>query len=245
MTRHNVLISVIVAYHNEARYIADAARSVESHDYRPIELIMVDDGSTDGSRQALAEVEGADIQIVHQHHATAKGLSAARNTGLLSATGDYITYLDGDDMLAPGRLRKMLEILENDRTIDVLIGTDVLVVEPGAQVPAPVLAGRVDGRHTYIPSMLYSRRVHEVVGGFDTRFKLCEDVDWINRAAALDMRVETCEVLATKRRIHGSNMSYQTERIQRFRMRSLFELNSRRRRGMGHRVDPGVGVPVG
>ena len=242
MTDDSPLISIIVAYHNEALFIGDAVRSVLTHDYRPIELVLVDDGSSDGSREVIGNVRSEGLIVKHRRHDSARGLSAARNSGLVCASGDFITYLDGDDELVEGRLTNMLAILMADPTIDVLIGQDRLKLEPGATVPSVALAGRVDGLHAYIPSMLYARRVHDVVGGFDTRFRLCEDVDWINRAAALNMNVQTCDVLAIERRIHGDNLSYQVDGIRRYRMRSLLELSQRRRQGLSHYVDPRHGI---
>ena len=238
------LISVVVAFHDEERFLARAIASVVEQNHRPIELVLVDDASVDQSRAVAEGVERGDVAVVHRRHDRNRGLAAARNTGLAAATGDYFTYLDGDDEMAPERLRGMLDELNTRKGVHVVVGQDELLVESGCDVPENVVAGRVDGRAVYLPSMLYGRMVHDLVGGFDERFELSEDFDWLVRAKALGLVVEQTDVLAVRRRIHGQNLSYDSEGIMRYRGKSMAELNRRRRKGLGHYVDPTIGIPA-
>lgn len=93
-------ISIIVAVYNVAEYVERCVASILAQTYEEFELILVDDGSTDGSGEICNRLKEADnrIQVIHQEN---KGLSAARNRGLSAATGDYITYIDSDDYVAP------------------------------------------------------------------------------------------------------------------------------------------------
>lgn len=244
MTTTLPLVSVIVAYCNEERFICDAIQSVGAQAHRPIELILVDDGSTDRGALLARQTVIPDVTLLHRSHPTKRGVSAARNTGLIAATGDYITYLDGDDLCSPSRLVQMMAVMQSDPDVDVLMGQDELLVEPGCAIPEEVSGGRdATGRRYYFPSMLYRRAVHDVVGGFDTRFEVCEDIDWIHRARAAGLRIDVCDILAVIRRIHGSNASYRTEMFRHYRLKSLYELTLRRRHGVEHYVDPSVGAP--
>ncbi len=90
------LVSVIMPVHNRIDTVMDAVDSVLKQTYTNIELLIVDDGSEDGSKELLEEL--SDDRIVLLHHKKCKGVSAARNTGLKAATGKYITYLDSDNL---------------------------------------------------------------------------------------------------------------------------------------------------
>src|SRR5579872_3523283 len=93
-------VSVIIPAYDSERYVADAVRSVLAQTYRPYEIIVVDDGSTDGTARAL-EAFGGEIRYLHQDN---RGEPAARNTGMRAATGEYIAFLDSDDLWLPQKL---------------------------------------------------------------------------------------------------------------------------------------------
>lgn len=97
------MISVIVPVYNVENYIERCVNSIQAQTYGEFELILVDDGSTDGSGRICDRMKEEDrrIQVIHQEN---KGLSAARNRGLSAATGDYITYIDSDDYVHPSYL---------------------------------------------------------------------------------------------------------------------------------------------
>jgi len=103
-------VSTIIAVYNMASYIAEAVRSVQTQSVGELEIIVVDDGSTDETSAILKGIAGEDerIRVISQPNA---GAAAARNTGLASATGDFITFLDGDDLYAPRKLERQLAVL--------------------------------------------------------------------------------------------------------------------------------------
>lgn len=104
-------ISVIIPVYNVKEYLNQCVESVCAQSYESLEIILVNDGSTDGSDKMCDELAGTDerITVVHQENG---GLSAARNTGLLKATGEYITFLDSDDYIHPKTYESMMEQLQ-------------------------------------------------------------------------------------------------------------------------------------
>lgn len=96
----NMLLSVIVPVYNVKSYIDRCIRSILTQSYRDIELVLIDDGSTDGSSLLCDEWAKKDKRIVVVHKVN-EGVSAARNTGLDVAKGDFITFVDSDDFIAP------------------------------------------------------------------------------------------------------------------------------------------------
>src|SRR5690242_5053753 len=93
-------VSVIIPAYNSERYIADALRSVLAQTYMPQEIIVVDDGSSDGTARALDPFRST-IRYIYQKN---RGEPAARNTGMREAKGDYIAFLDADDLWLPEKL---------------------------------------------------------------------------------------------------------------------------------------------
>ena len=112
------LISVIVPVYNVEAYVAKCIESIQNQSYQHLEIILVNDGSTDDSGDICDQYAAYDdrIKVIHQENG---GISAARNTGIESANGDYITFVDSDDYIAPNMYEDMLHILkEND--LDIL-----------------------------------------------------------------------------------------------------------------------------
>lgn len=112
------LISVIVPVYNVEAYVAKCIESIQNQSYQHLEIILVDDGSTDDSGDICDQYAAYDdrIKVIHQENG---GISAARNTGIEAANGDYITFVDSDDYIAPNMYEDMLYILK-DNDLDIL-----------------------------------------------------------------------------------------------------------------------------
>ena len=113
-----MLISFIIPVYNVVPYLEHCVRSILSQRYRDIELLLINDGSTDGSAALCDELSTSDerIRVIHQHN---QGLSTARNNGLAAARGEYIVFVDSDDYLEPNVLGALIEQVERDQ-LDVL-----------------------------------------------------------------------------------------------------------------------------
>jgi glycosyltransferase involved in cell wall biosynthesis len=213
-------VSVIVPNYNHARFLPQAISSVLGQTLRAIEVIVVDDGSTDDSRMAL-EAFSDRIQLVARDNA---GVSTARNHGASRARGRYLAFLDADDIWLPEKLERQVERIEADRelglvhcgmeTIDaegtssgrVLDGLEGWVSEAMLQFRRPVILGGGSGA-------LIPRPVFEAIGGFDTRLSTSADWDLYYRIACR-WRVGFVAEPLLRYRLHGSNMHGNVGRME-------------------------------
>ena len=108
------LVSIIIPNYNHAQFVGDAINSVLVQDYRNIEIIVVDDGSTDDSREVIGQF-GDQVKYIYQKNA---GLSAARNTGIRASKGIFIGVLDADDMYEPAFINTLVGSLEANPDAD-------------------------------------------------------------------------------------------------------------------------------
>jgi glycosyltransferase involved in cell wall biosynthesis len=196
------LVSVVIIFLNEERYLRDAVGSVLSQDYAKWELLLVDDGSTDGSAAIAEEYTRSDDRIRFLTHPGGenRGMSASRNLGLANARGEYVAFLDADDVYLPTRLSRHVEVLQKYPDIAVAGSSYIrwFATEPGAPIRAADLAHArefvVAGDVVWNPplglmvvtqapylnmgtfSLTVRRRVALEVGGFEDRFRsLYED----------------------------------------------------------------------
>lgn len=179
-------VSVIIPAYNVAEYIAQTLNSVFAQTYSDYEVIVVNDGSTDATEAALAPFLGC-LNYLRQANA---GPSAARNAALRHARGKYVALLDGDDLLVPDYLEKMVGRLEAEPGVDLIFANAVLFGDPRFEgrlffdySPAgePVTFERVLMRECNVCiAAVFKREVIERVGGFDPRFRGVEDYDlWL------------------------------------------------------------------
>ena len=110
-------VSVIIITYNYSAYIEEAIKSVFAQGVNDIELIVVDDGSTDNTRSVL---EPYRDQLIYVHQANS-GQSAARNRGLSVCSGEYIQFLDSDDLLASGKIASQMNFLKRNPYIDIVV----------------------------------------------------------------------------------------------------------------------------
>lgn len=108
MERNNPLVSVIIPAYNSGKYIAQAIDSVLGQTYGPIEIIVINDGSTDDTGD-IVKAYGDKVRSIHQEN---QGPSAARNAGITGAKGEYIAFLDADDAWLPGKIEKQVKVME-------------------------------------------------------------------------------------------------------------------------------------
>jgi len=195
--------SVIIPVRNGARFIAEAIGSVQAQLGPGDEILVVDDGSTDGTPRILAGICQAGLRLLV---GGGRGVSAARNLGLAAACGRFVVFLDHDDMWPPDRHRILLGALKQDMTLDAAFGRILRRFEPGARVTAESM---VEGHHAYwlVGSGLYRRRLLDRVGGFAEDMPMGEDFDLHARLVEAGMRSRLCETYSLIRRHHDANTS--------------------------------------
>ena len=193
------LVSVIVPAYNAEAFIAEALDSAFAQDFRPLEVIVVDDGSTDRTAEIAAAYEA---QLVRQPN---RGPAAARNAGLARAQGEYIAILDADDVWPEDRVSCLVEALRSGAGI--AFGLSEIFLTPGQDKPAHFPERLTELVANHMAAMMARRAVFEQVGDFDEDLRLSEDVDWFMRARDAGVKVVSVDHLVLRYRIHAQNTS--------------------------------------
>jgi glycosyltransferase involved in cell wall biosynthesis len=227
------LVSVIVPFHDAERHLDDAVRSVLDQTYRPLELLLVDDGSTDGGARVAARWASTHREPRLLRLPENRGPAPARNRGLAEARGALLTFLDADDAMLPERLACQVRYLAEHPRVDLVLGAEELAADPDA--PPEMLRRRTargPGPRFHVMSMMVRRHAFRVVGGFDPSFRVAEDLDWLFRARTAGLVVGTLDRVLTRHRLHRGNLSYRTHEINAGILRSLRQ-RLRERQGNG------------
>jgi glycosyltransferase involved in cell wall biosynthesis len=186
----DVTVSIIVPCHNSARWLAETMASLTAQTLTSLEIVLVDDGSRDGTRALIGELIAAApahrIRAIFQDNA---GVAAARNRGIEAACGRYILPVDADDLIAPEMAEVCAALLDADPEIG-LVYTDR---EEFGDAAAVWEAGRFDlARLKYFNQLsycaMYRKRVWQAVGGYRTNVDGFDDWDFWIAAAALGFR---------------------------------------------------------
>jgi len=230
MTNPRRRVSVIIPIFNCEAYLAEAVESVRRQAYPDLELIIVDDGSTDGTARIAKGLLNDSLRYVYQDNG---GPSRARNRGLALAGGDVIGFLDADDLWPAGRLQRPMRVLDQDPSVDVVLGRTQLVRHVvGAGRDAPL----EDCAPPFVllspTAALFRRRAFERVGYFDDALRYGEDTDWFMRARESGVPILVQEDVVLRYRRHENNMTHgwniKERRVMDVLKRSL---DRRRRRG--------------
>jgi len=182
-------VSVVIPTYNRSALLEVALQSVLAQDYADLEIIVVDDGCTDDTAQVVAKY-GSRVKYVKQENS---GLPGARNTGIRTATGEYLCFLDDDDFYLPGKVRKQACYLDAHPELDIVACQHVLTDESGqftewsGTIPEGEVFHRflLEGCFVTSGGPLVRRSVYERVGLFDEQSKGSEDWDmWLRISGA-------------------------------------------------------------
>ena len=208
--RDSPRISVVIPVFNGERFLRDAISSVLAQGEDSLEVLVVDDGSTDGSA-AVAAGFGSRVRILSQSNA---GHVAARNRGLSAARGDYITSLDADDLFTPDKFALQAGRLDRRPDIDIVIGQLSYLGPDGSDLSFS--EQHDDHLSLSFGGCLFRRRVFDRLGYPDESMRFCDDWDWFMRAreAAVPMLAHRHVVL--RQRLHAGNMTRRREEGARF-----------------------------
>jgi glycosyltransferase involved in cell wall biosynthesis len=195
-------ITVVIPAHNAGRYLAEAIASVQRQTCPATELIVINDGSTDDTTQVAGSF-GDDLLCVSQPH---QGAAAARNLGVEMAKGDYIAFLDADDIWSPAKVERQMEALDDPHPPDIVFGwiDQFLSPELGKlgdlpTSPTPLQPGLC------ATTALAPAATWRSVGPFDTTLTIGEFIDWMARAMSLGLTYATVDAHVASRRIHRHN----------------------------------------
>ena len=195
------LVSVIIPAYKAKLYVAEAIESVLAQAYTHFEIIVIDDGSTDGSAEVVKQF--SVVQYCFQPNA---GISAARNYGIERTQGDFFAFLDADDVWDKNKLTLQLTAFEENPGLDIVFGHVKQFYSPeltGTQKDKTLFKELMPG---YIPStMLIKRDSFFRVGLFETHWKMGEFASWYLRSLEQGLQNLMLPDLVTWRRIHETN----------------------------------------
>lgn len=137
MNENKGLVSVIIPVYNRTDLLREAVESAIAQTYRPIEIVIVDDGSTDDTNNVAKEIEIRHKDIVRVYRKENEGPGLAREYGRQRARGEYIQYLDSDDLIHPGKLAVQVAALEANPDCGIAYGKTRLVAEDGSVIVSP------------------------------------------------------------------------------------------------------------
>ncbi len=199
----NPLVSIIISVYNGETHLAETIESVVNQTYLNFEIIIVDDGSTDGSREVVQRF----IPPVRYHYQSNKGIAAAWNQGIELTKGDFIAFNGADDLWVENKIHKQRETFLKDSTLDIVFGhvkqfhSPELSEEEKKKIwcPDELMPGVSAG------TMLIKRESFFRVGLFNTKWRRGIFNDWHLRATELGLRTHMMPDLLMRRRLHRAN----------------------------------------
>jgi glycosyltransferase involved in cell wall biosynthesis len=220
-------VSVVIPCYNQARFLGEAIQSVLCQGYTDLEIIVVDDGSKDGTEEVASGYAKEDprVRLIRQEN---RGLAAARNRGLAEAGGEYIVFLDSDDRLVLEALEVGVRELEAHPRCAFVSGICRKITADGSIVPGweqfrvrddPYLE-LLRSCPVYVPAVMYRRSVFDAVGDFDTSYRAAEDYDLYYRI--LERFPVYChDTLVAEIRRHEANMTRDRTLMLKYNMAAL------------------------
>ena len=199
------LISIIMPTYNRANYIKDALDSIKRQTFKDYEIIVVDDGSTDNTKEIVEKYEG--IRYIQLNHG---GIAWARNAAVKAAKGKWIAFLDSDDMWKDNKLQKQIDYLEAHPECRIVYSK----FSNFTDLPEATLDDRqqellqVDDINWYLPSAVVDARLFAEVGLFDKKWEPNDDTEWNFRLKFYNVDMGHCiDEILYLRRVHDSNIS--------------------------------------
>lgn len=244
MSNRSPLVSVIIPVYNGERYLAAAITSVLAQTHQPLEVIVIDDGSVDGSA-AVARSFGEAVRYAAQTHAPHGGAASARNLGVTLAHGDLLAFLDADDLWTPEKLARQVALLTREPEIDSVFGAVQQFISP--ELPEEVRAtidcppGAAPG-YTHA-AMLIRREAFARIAPFDTGWRVGEFIDWRIRAGDAGVTSAMLPEVVLLRRLHTTNQGVLKRDARLDYVRIVKAALDRRRATTGESADQDAGAP--
>jgi len=208
------LVSLVIPAYNSERYLGEAIESALDQTYAPVETIVVDDGSSDGTVEVARTYSG--ITLIEQEN---RGPSAARNRGFAASRGEFIAFHDSDDVMTPDKLAVQVGHMLENTAVGCVLAEQELIVEEGAELPFWVEGTKVatvmpprppeleDEPMVHPMTMVVRRQTFEQVGDFDESMRAAEDFDWMLRAAEDGVEIARLTEVLLRRRVHPDSLT--------------------------------------
>lgn len=193
-------MTVIVPVYNGEPFLAEALQSIMEQNYQPLEVLVVDDGSTDRSAEVAATFP--DVRVLRKEHS---GIAATLNLGVSHGSGELFAFLDADDRWLPGKLASQIQELHRRPELDMVFGAVRQFFRRGdAESGSDVFSAPQPGINK--TAMLVRRTSFLQVGGFAEEVDKHDFLDWYARAMAINLRAAMLPAVLAERRIHDRNM---------------------------------------
>lgn len=216
MNQTSQTISVIIAVFNGEKYLAQTLKSILDQDYTPLEVIVINDGSTDKTGEVLSAFNNR-IRVIYQENT---GVSAARNKGIELAQGEMIVFFDADDLMYPAKLSDQAALLSQQPSLGYVHsgwdkidanGRYIISVKPWTNAPHLDLKTWVTASPVYLGAMMFRREWVKRTGLFDPELVQSEDVDWLYRLALTGSAGAWLEHSTVGYRQHDSSVTTRIE----------------------------------
>jgi glycosyltransferase involved in cell wall biosynthesis len=214
--------SVIIPVRNGSNYLAEAVESALAQLGTGDEVLVVWDDSEDGTESLLKTLKDPRILVIK---GPGRGVSGGRNGGLAAAAGEFIAFLDHDDLWPAGRHQKMMQMMLDDPQIGAVFGRMRIRLDP-AGTPWQWIVD-LDGRHVPGPNLgtgLFRNRILQQIDGFDESLRFGEDVDYYFRLREMGMQIALCDVDGLIYRRHATNCTDNQLAVQ----NSIFDVIQRK-----------------
>jgi len=220
-------VSIIIPIYNAEKYLSKTIESVMAQTYTDWEIVAVDDGSTDKTPEILKDYEKKlpkKLRVITQKNS---GVSIARNTAIAAARGEYIAFLDHDDLWLPEKLKKQVKLLDSNKKLGLVYSDSYAIDDKGILKKGTLMSGRLFRLHArmlrgnvfnelfyvnFIPILttMVRKNVFNKVGMFDPKYKIAEDYDLFLKIAE-QYPIDFTETPLAKYRIYGGNVSKNIE----------------------------------
>jgi glycosyltransferase involved in cell wall biosynthesis len=215
-------VSVIIPVYNAEKFLSETIESVIAQTYPDWEIIAVDDGSTDRSLEILRKYEQRLPSKIHVITQRNSGVSIARNNAIAIAKGEYIAFLDHDDLWLPEKLEKQVELLDSNKELGLVYSDSYIIIDEEGDFEKNTYSQNIKPfRGNVLNELLYAnfiplltaiirKEVLNKVGMFNPKYKICEEYDLFLKIAEY-YPVDFIEQPLAKYRVHDENFSRNIE----------------------------------
>lgn len=219
-------VSVILPVYNGSAFLKECIESIINQSHPLLELIIVNDGSTDNSELIINEYEE-----VNKINIQNSGVAAARNIGIRASKGEWICFIDQDDIWTPDSLSDRIELLNQINDAKIVIGKQKWFLDGLDQIPSWVkpeqMSEELDGY--LLGCAMIKKELFETYGYFDESYRFCSDFDWFFRLKDDDITFNQVDSTVLKKRVHSNNESRHTEILHKELSKAIFSSIKRKR----------------
>ena len=230
MTSSLPIVSVIIPSYNSV-YIAEAITSVLEQTYPNIETIVIDDGSTDHTLELISSFSG--LKVLRNKN---RGVSTARNEGLKVCKGEFISFLDSDDVWVRDKIKRQVAFLLDNIDFDLIYGRFLNYFQEGVVLPKGIdkekFLNLKTGKLISLGTLMVRREVFHQAGYFDQSIRSGGDLDWFIKIRELGIKTFYDDRLVMRRRLHATNLSYES-RVDKSNLIKIFKASIDRKRERG------------